>query len=148
MCEGREFMRDEETLMADGGKDAGRKRTCDLQSTQDGNVEDRDFERRLQMAIARREAPLGLKQRVMAESQARRAMERQRQRGRGWMLQRIAASAVLVAGFGGFAAYRQFEEHKRGEETREKVMTALRITNRTLDRVGNRLALDEPQGGR
>jgi hypothetical protein len=98
-----------------------------------------EFERKLRMAMQHREAPLGMKQRVLARARERR----QAQRGRFWMLQRIAASALLAAVFGGFAVYRHNEERvaeqKRGEEAREQVMTALRITSKTLGRVNERL---------
>jgi hypothetical protein len=98
-----------------------------------------EFERKLRLAMRHREAPLGMKQRVLA-----RARERQKaQHGRWWMVQRIAASAVLAAAVGGFATYRHNEERaaeqKRGEEAREQVMTALRITSKTLGRVNERL---------
>ena len=98
-----------------------------------------EFERKLRMAMRHREAPLGMKQRVLARARERR----QTQRGRFWMLQRIAASVVLAAAVGGFAAYRYNEERaaeqKRGAEAREQVMTALRITSKTLGRVNERL---------
>ena len=98
-----------------------------------------EFERKLRMAMRHREAPLGMKQRVLARARERR----QTQRGRFWMLQRIAASAVLAAVVGGFAAYRYNEERaaeqKRGAEAREQVMTALRITSKMLGRVNERL---------
>jgi hypothetical protein len=59
------------------------------------------------------------------------------------MLQRIAASALLAAVFGGFAVYRQVEERslerKKGQQAREQILTALRITDKTLDRVNERL---------
>jgi hypothetical protein len=99
-----------------------------------------EFERKLRFAMQHRAAPLGLKQRVMARARERR----QAQRGRWWMVQRIAASVLLAAAFGGFAVYRQVEERiseqKRGEEAREQVLTALRITNKALGRVNERLA--------
>jgi hypothetical protein len=94
------------------------------------------FEEELRRAMRRREAPLGLKQRVLARSRERRRAER----GRLWILQRVAASAVLAAIFGGFAAYHQAEQHRKGEEAREQVLTAMRITNKTLNRVSTRLA--------
>ena len=97
-----------------------------------------EFEQKLRLAMRHREAPLGMKQRVLA-----RARESRRpQHGRWWMVQRIAASAVLAVVFGGFAVYRQYEERKRGEEARQQVLTALRITGRTLDRVSDKLADD------
>jgi hypothetical protein len=101
-----------------------------------------ELERKLRMALARREAPLGLKQRVLAQARQRRLQGQAPQQSRGWMLQRIAASILLAALFGGFAVYRQQEERRKGEAAREQVMTALRITNRTLDRVSQRLAVE------
>lgn len=102
-------------------------------------MEERDlaeFERRLRFAIRRHEAPLGLKSRVIAQARSRRRA----QHGRGWIMQRIAASALLAALFGGVAVYHQNEERRKGEQAREQVMTALRITHRTLDRVSEHLA--------
>lgn len=99
-----------------------------------------EFERRLQVAIRRHEAPLGLKSRVLAQARARR----QARHGRGWMLQRIAASALLAVLFGGFAVYHEQQERRieqvKGEQAREQVMTALRITSRTLGKVNEHLA--------
>jgi hypothetical protein len=103
-------------------------------------IEHAEFERKLRIAMQRQAAPLGMKQRVLAHAQARR----QAQRGRMWMVQRIAASALLAAAFGGFAVYRQAQEReseqRKGEQAREQVLTAMRITSRTLDRVNQRLA--------
>jgi len=102
--------------------------------------EQADLERRLRHAMQRKPAPVGLKQRVLATARERR----QHRHGRIWIFQRLAATAVLAAAFGGFAAYRQHEEHEkevqRGEEATRQVLTALRITNKTLDRVSTRLA--------
>ena len=101
-----------------------------------------EFERRLRNAMQRHEAPLGLKARVLAQSRARMRENRRAQQG-GWMLQRIAASAVLAAIFGGIAVYREMEvrsiERQKGEQAREQVMLALRITTRTLNRIGERM---------
>jgi hypothetical protein len=59
------------------------------------------------------------------------------------MWRRIAASAVLAAVFGGFAVYRRLrsarKEQKKGEAAREQVLTAFRITQKTLGRVNERL---------
>ena len=108
-------------------------------SEQENGQELAEFERKLRIAMQRREAPLGMKQRVLARARERR----QAQHGRWWMLQRIAASALLAAVFGGFAVYRQVEERslerKKGQQTREQILTALRITDKTLDRVNERL---------
>ena len=103
------------------------------------------FEQELRHVMQRKEAPIGLKQRVLAQTRERRRAGR----GRMWVLQRIAASAVLAAVVGGFAVYheaelheseRRAEEQRKGEEARQQVLTALRITNKTLSRVGDRLA--------
>jgi hypothetical protein len=98
-----------------------------------------DFEGMLRGAMQRREAPLGLKQRVLA-----RAREQRRGKQRPWwrvhLVQKVAASLVLVAVCGGYAVYHQHaEEQRKGEEAREQVMTALRITSKTLGRVNERL---------
>ncbi len=95
-----------------------------------------ELERKLRLALRHRKAPAGLKNRVLTL-----ASERRRQRhGRGWMLQRVAASILLAAMAGGFVAYRQVEERRKGEAAREQVMTALRITNKTLSRVSDRVS--------
>lgn len=99
-----------------------------------------EFERELRQVMQRRTAPIGLKQRVLARSRERGRTEH----GRMWMLQRVAASAVLAAVFGGFAVYheseRRAEEQRKGEEARQQVLTALRITNKTLNHVSDKLA--------
>ena len=97
-----------------------------------------DFEARLRGAMQRQEAPLGLKQRVLAQ-----ARERRRAQQPWWrvhLVQRVAASLVLAAVCGGYAVYhQQAEERRKGEEAREQVMTAIRITSKTLGRVNERL---------
>jgi hypothetical protein len=98
-----------------------------------------EFERKLRIAMQARTAPVGMKQRVLARARERRLA----QHGRWWMVQRIAASAVLAAVFGGFAVYRQSEEKRKGEQARDQVLAAMRITSRTLDRVNQRLAESE-----
>lgn len=99
-----------------------------------------EFERKLRMALQRREAPMGLKARVLAQSRARR---RRFSEGGGWVVQRIAASAVLAAIASGIVVYRQMEvraaERQKGEQARAQVMLALRITGRALDRVNERI---------
>lgn len=95
-----------------------------------------EFEKKLRMAMARREAPIGLKTRVLARARERRHT----QRVRVWMWQRLAAVLVLAAAVGGFAEYRHVEELRKGEAARAQVLTALRITSRTMERVQERLA--------
>ena len=107
-----------------------------------GENEMQDFEMKLRQAMQRQEAPLGLKQRVLARTRERRRAE-QRPWWRVHLMQRITASLVLVAVCGGVAVYHQQEERRKGEEAREQVMTALRITSKTLDRVNEKLADDD-----
>src|SRR5580698_1610050 len=99
-----------------------------------------DFEGMLREAMQRQEAPLGLKQRVLAKARERRRAEQ-----RVWMWQRVAASAVLAMAVGSFVVYQQHErrveEQRKGEEAREQVMTAFRITSKTLGRVNERLSV-------
>ncbi len=103
-----------------------------------------DFEGMLREAMQRQEAPLGLKQRVLAKARERRRAV-QRPWWRVWMWQRVAASAVLAMAVGGFVVYQQHErrveEQRKGEEAREQVMTAFRITSKTLGRVNERLSV-------
>jgi hypothetical protein len=104
-----------------------------------------DFEGMLREAMQRQEAPLGLKQRVLAKARERRRAE-QRPWWRVWMWQRVAASAVLAMAVGGFVVYQQHErraeEQRKGEEAREQVMTAFRITSKALGRVNERLVVN------
>ena len=102
-----------------------------------------ELERKLRFALRHRPAPLGLKQRVLARSRERVRERMQVRHGRAWMLQRIAASVILAVLFGGFAVYRQAGERRKGEAAREQVMTAMRITSKTLDRVSERLTDDQ-----
>jgi len=99
-----------------------------------------EFEQKLRLAMRHREAPLGMKQRVLARARERRPARH----GRWWMVKRIAASVVLVAGIAGLwsgvTVYHQNEERRKGEEARQQVLTAMRITNKTLDRVSDKLA--------
>jgi hypothetical protein len=77
--------------------------------------------------------------RVLATARERR---RQKQHGWQWMVQRVAASVVIAAIAGGAVAYHQIEERRKGEAAREQVMLALKITNKTLNRVNERLTDD------
>jgi hypothetical protein len=98
-----------------------------------------EFERRLRGAMQHRDAPVGLKQRVLGRARERRLARH----GRLWMWQRIAMACVLIVVVGGVAGYREHErrveEQERGAVARAQVMLALRITQKTLDRVGERL---------
>ena len=117
----------------------------DMERNEAESREMADFEGMLREAMQRQAAPLGLKQRVLAKARERRRAE-QRPWWRVWMWQRVAASAVLAMAVGGFVVYQQHEkraeEQRKGEEAREQVMTAFRITSKTLGRVNERLTVD------
>jgi hypothetical protein len=101
-----------------------------------------EFEGRLRMAMRRKDAPLGLKARVLARAREQRSAQHGQWRGE-WMVQRVAAMAVLAAIFGGVAVYRQAEvraaEQAKAEAARDQVLLALRITNRALNRIGEHM---------
>jgi len=96
-----------------------------------------DFEQELKQAMERRPAPPGLK---------RRLMERRSGRKPHWLhssmllWQRIAASAVVAGVLAGALVWRHTEEQRKGEEVRQQVLTALRITNHALNEMNNQLA--------
>lgn len=96
-----------------------------------------EFETQLRQALERRPAPPGLKRRVMEQRSLRFA---QRSRGRAVLWQKLAASVVAAALIGGGLAWRRAEEHRKGEQARQQVLTALRITNRALNQMNARLA--------
>lgn len=101
-----------------------------------GSEQDREFERELKQAMVRRPAPPSLKRRIVQKRSARRT-ERHHTTMIWW--QRLAASllvgAVLAGGFG----WRQMEERRKGEEAKQQVMTALRITNEVLNNMNRKL---------
>lgn len=101
-----------------------------------GSEQDREFERELKDAMVRRPAPPGLKRRIMQRRSARRT-ERHHTTMIWW--QRVAASlvagAVLAGGFG----WRQMEERRKGEEAKQQLITALRITNQVLNNMNRKL---------
>ena len=96
-----------------------------------------EFERELKQAMERRPAPPSLKRRILQKRSARRT-ERHHTTMIWW--QRVAASllagAVLAGGFG----WRQMEERRTGEEAKQQLMTALRITNQVLNNMNRKLA--------
>ena len=101
-----------------------------------GSEQDREFERELKDAMVRRPAPPGLKRRIVQRRSARRT-ERHHTTMIWW--QRVAASlvagAVLAGGFG----WRQMEERRKGEEAKQQLITALRITNQVLNNMNRKL---------
>ncbi len=113
----------------------------EAESKEQASQEMAEFEPMLREAMRREDAPLGLKQRVLAQARERRQAE-QRPWWKVQLVQRLGASLLLAAVCGGIAVYhQQAEERRQGEEARDQVMTALRITSRTLGRVNERLTV-------
>jgi len=104
-------------------------------------MDDRDkmngFEDELRQAFLRRPAPPSLKRRILDQRAQRRTAQT---RNRAVFWQRIAAAFVLAAGIGGGFTWHYVDQQRKGEAAREQVLTALRITNRTLDQIQARLA--------
>lgn len=105
-----------------------------------------EFERELRQALERRPAPPGLKRRLMAQRQANAARTGWRTwlgklgNGRAWAPAAAALLLVALAGGGVRWQLERQQEQRRGEEAREQVLTALRITNHALNEVQVRLA--------
>jgi hypothetical protein len=97
-----------------------------------------EFELELKQALERRPAPPGLKRRLLAQRAVRSRQQTVRIRSVLW--QRLAASVVLFAALGGGFAWRQHQQEiRKGEEARQQVLTALRITSHALDHVQSQL---------
>ncbi|HEV2486878.1 MAG TPA: hypothetical protein VGT08_15220 [Terracidiphilus sp.] len=96
-----------------------------------------DFERELKQALERRPAPPSLKRKVI-EQRSRQCTEHLRIRTVIW--QRLAACLVLACLLGGGLAWRNREQRRKGEEARQQVLTALRITNHALNEMKAQLA--------
>ena len=95
-----------------------------------------EFEQELRQALERRPAPPSLKGKILARRRGARL-------GRRTVLwQRLAASLVLAAVLGGAAEWQQHvrEERRKGEEARQQVMIALRITGHALEKMNQQLA--------
>jgi hypothetical protein len=101
------------------------------------DFESEEFERELRQAFERRPAPPSLKRKLMDR---RRRQQTERLSHRRVMWERLAASVVLAAVMGGAYGWHDHEERRKGEEAREQVMTALRITNHALNAVKTQLA--------
>lgn len=96
-----------------------------------------DFEQELRQAMERRPAPPSLKRKILA-GRSRKKTERVHARMVLW--QRLAASIVLAAMAGGAYLWHDAEQRRKGEEARQQVLTALRITSQALDRMNQQLA--------
>jgi len=95
-----------------------------------------EFERELKQAMVRRPAPPSLKRRVL-ERREKQHTAQAHQRVLWW--QRVAASILLAGAIAGGYKWRQAEEQRKGEEAKQQVLTALRITNRALNDMNRRL---------
>jgi len=95
-----------------------------------------EFERELKQAMERRPAPPSLKGRILQQRSARRT-ERVHSYTVWW--QRLAASVLLAGVIAGGYGWRQIEERRKGEEAKQQVLTALRITNQVLNNMNRRL---------
>lgn len=100
-------------------------------------IDDPQFEDELRQAFLRRPAPPGLKRRILNQRAQLRTVQ---MRSRVVLVQRLAACLVLAASIGGGFTWHYIDQQRKGEAAREQVMTALRITNRTLDQIQVRLA--------
>lgn len=95
------------------------------------------FEEKLKQAFLRRPAPPGFKRRILNQRAQRRTVQ---MRNRVVLWQRLAAGFVLAAAIGGGVTWHYVDQQRKGEAAREQVLTALRITNHTLDQIQARLA--------
>lgn len=104
------------------------------------------FEQDLRQALERRPAPPGLKARIVAARWQRRKDARH-SHSLVWM--RLAASLLIVALIGGGVRwdYERIQQRRRGEEARQQVLTALRITGHALNLVQQRLAAHDRGNG-
>jgi len=94
-----------------------------------------EFERELSEALQRQPAPASLKRKVMEQ----RWHERSRQRSRMIWFERIAASLVVASVAGSAVAGHYAIERRKGEEAKQQVFTALRITNHAFQVMNRQL---------
>jgi hypothetical protein len=110
-----------------------------------GDFEMELFEVELRRTMQRREAPASLKQKILL----RRALGPKRRFASPWIFQWEPAMAVMVAmilvivaaaaGVGEVWVKRQAEEQRRGEEAKQQVLMALRITGHALEQMNAQL---------
>lgn len=104
-----------------------------------------DFERELRDAMVRRPAPAGLKRKVFERRDRKRAARFPSLRIFQWGPATAALAAMVVvvvivaAAAGGFVVRRQMEERRKGEEAKQQVMTALRITGHALRQMNRQM---------
>ncbi len=105
---------------------------------------DANFERELRQAFVRRPAPPSLKRRILDARSRRRTERRNHRMALG---QRLAACMVAAAALSGGFMWHHVQEERKGEEARQQVLTALRITTRALNDMNARLAARRRDGG-
>jgi hypothetical protein len=95
-----------------------------------------DFENELRENLKREPAPASLKRKVMERRQNRAQLHLSRssarQRSRMIWFERIAASLVMAGVAGGALVGHYAIERRKGEEAKQQVFTALRVTNHAL----------------
>jgi hypothetical protein len=96
-----------------------------------------DLDRELRQAFQRQPAPPGLKRRLLDERRRQRSARVHR---RVVLWQRLAATLVLACTLGGLLAWRHVRQERKGQELRQQVLTAFRITNHALDQMNRQLA--------
>lgn len=108
------------------------------------NIEPMDeFERDLRSAMQRKPAPAGLKRKILERRAKVRAIRRH-ERVVWW--ERLAASIVLLGVVSGAFTWRSMEQRRKGEEAKQQVFTALRITGRALQQMNQQLT-QQNKGG-
>jgi hypothetical protein len=101
-----------------------------------------EFERELRQALGRQPAPQDLKSKIMARRAQQPQLVRQPRstpRPHVFHWQRMAASITVAAVLAGGLLWREQEQRRRGEEARDQVLTALRITGHALDHMHSQL---------
>jgi transcriptional/translational regulatory protein YebC/TACO1 len=96
-----------------------------------------DFEQELRQAMLRRPAPPSLKRKILDR---RKRQNTERIHARMVLWQRLAASIVIAAIAGGAYMWHNAEQRRKGEEAKQQVMTAFRITGHALERMNQQLA--------
>ncbi|MGD1107497.1 MAG: hypothetical protein ABR865_10670 [Terracidiphilus sp.] len=103
-----------------------------------------EFERELHESLERHPAPLDLKGKVMEQRRQNRAQlhfsrASARQRMRMIWFERIAASLVVASVAGSAVVGHYAIERRKGEEAKQQVFTALRITNHAFQVMNKQL---------
>jgi hypothetical protein len=103
-----------------------------------------DFESELRESLVRQPAPASLKRRVMEERRQDRARlglirTAARQRTRLIWFERIAASLVVASVAASAVVGHYAIERRKGEEAKQQVFTALRVTNHAFQVMNEQL---------